>query len=69
MKSIVLNLAEKYSKSNQDDLFQTLLSVRKSMYKLADHGVLKDDEITAFEEEILGRRGIDPQDYYDWKDN
>ena len=29
------------------------------MYELLDHGVMKDDEITFFEEEILGRRGID----------
>ena len=69
MKSIVLKLNEKYSKLNQEDLFQTLLSIRKSMYKLIDHGVLEDHEITDFEEEILGRRGIDPQDFYNWKNN
>ena len=55
--------------SNQETLFQSLLSVRKSMYELMDQGVLKDDEITSFEEEILCRRGIDLQDYLDWKDN
>ena len=54
---------------NLENLFQSLLSVRKSMYELLDQGVMKDDEITSFEEEILCRRGIDLQDYLDWKDN
>ena len=39
------------------------------MYELLDQGVMKDDEITSFEEEVLSRRGIDLQDYWDWKDN
>ena len=50
-------------------VFESLLSVRKSMYRLMDEGVLKDDEITVFEEEILSRCGIDCQDYLDWKDD
>ncbi len=54
---------------NQESLFQSLFCVRKSMYELLDQGVMKDDEITSFEEEVLCRRGIDLQDYLDWKDN
>ena len=50
-------------------VLESLLSIRLSMYQLIDQGVLKDDEITVFEEEILSRIGIDYQDYLDWKDD
>ena len=69
MKSIVPELTQKYAEKNQEELFNALLSIRKSMYKLLDQGVLKEDEINFFEEQILGRRGIDPEVYYDWKGN
>ena len=52
-----------------ETLFSALVKTRIAMYELLDQGVMKDDEITSFEEEVLSRRGIDLQDYWDWKDN
>ena len=50
-----------------ETLFDTLLKTRIAMYELVDLGLMKDDHIDFFEQQILSEVGIDYMVYADWK--
>ena len=50
-----------------ETLFDALLKTRIAMYELVDLGLMKDDHIDFFEQQILSEVGIDYMVYADWK--
>lgn len=50
-----------------ETLFNSLVKTRIAMYELVDLGLMKDDHIDYFEQEILSQVGIDYMVYDNWK--
>jgi len=50
-----------------ETLFNALVKTRIAMYELMDLGLMRDDHIDFFEQEILSQVGIDYMVYADWK--